>query len=384
MTRHRPENRVVSVDVETTGFGSHDRIVEIAAVEIDLSNGQVVDEYDTLVNPMRDIGPTEIHGITPSMVEAAPTFGEIAGSLARRLHGSVLVAHNLAFDTRFLTQEMNRIKTRFDTGSGVCTYQATKQKLMPACQSHGIETGDHHRALSDARAAGMLAARLGQSAFRNAGGCSVGYIDLPVSTRTQRRQHGTEHNPMQRAVSLAHFPFSDEALLQYGDLLDWVLDDHVVTASERRELADAARELGISSEKVRHAHQKYFEEIAAAVRRDGVVTQSERDLLLRTAAALGIHESSVPAADRPPTVVLAPGMRVCFTGAAVVDAKPVDRAQLERAAAAYGLVAVPSVTQKGCDVLVAADASSGSGKAAKARRYGKPVISVEDFLSRIS
>jgi DNA polymerase-3 subunit epsilon len=45
---------------------------------------------------------------------------------------------------------------------------------------------------------------------------------------------------------------------------------------------------------------------------------------------------------------------------------------------------VSSVTKKTCDLLVAADKSSLSGKAKKARDYGIPVISVSEYLDSIS
>ena len=94
------QQRIVAIDCETTGFSRHDRIVEFAAVEVDVATGQVVDEIDTLINPERDVGPVDVHGVTASMVSAAPTFEEVAGALGRRLQGAILVAHNLAFDAR--------------------------------------------------------------------------------------------------------------------------------------------------------------------------------------------------------------------------------------------------------------------------------------------
>jgi DNA polymerase-3 subunit epsilon len=42
-----------------------------------------------------------------------------------------------------------------------------------------------------------------------------------------------------------------------------------------------------------------------------------------------------------------------------------------------------SVTRSGCDLLVALDASSMSGKAKQARKFGIPVVSSEEFLRRI-
>ena len=82
--------RTAVLDVETTGLGRMDRVVEVAVIIIDTTSGEIIDEYETLVNPQRDIGASEIHGITPSMVEMAPTFYEIAGTLVSKLSGSIL------------------------------------------------------------------------------------------------------------------------------------------------------------------------------------------------------------------------------------------------------------------------------------------------------
>ena len=49
MRRRRIEPRLAIVDVETTGFSRHDRIVEFACVT--LVDGTVVDEYETLIQP---------------------------------------------------------------------------------------------------------------------------------------------------------------------------------------------------------------------------------------------------------------------------------------------------------------------------------------------
>ncbi|MYD32673.1 MAG: 3'-5' exonuclease [Acidimicrobiales bacterium] len=173
------QQRIVAIDCETTGFGKHDRIVEFAAVEVDIDTGQVVDEIDTLVNPERDVGPVNVHGVTASMVSAAPTFEEVAGALGRRLQGSVLVAHNLAFDARLLGQEFQRLGTAFDPGAGYCTLRATSQKLGLACESFGIAHADQHRALSDARATAQLASLLLDDdalPSNSAEACRIGYI----------------------------------------------------------------------------------------------------------------------------------------------------------------------------------------------------------------
>ena len=86
------------VDVETTGLfpNAHDRIVEIAIFRID-QTGNVKSEYSTLVNPLRDMGPLHIHGVTARHVKAAPIFPDIVGDIVPLLRGAVFVAHNVFF-----------------------------------------------------------------------------------------------------------------------------------------------------------------------------------------------------------------------------------------------------------------------------------------------
>lgn len=380
--------RIVAIDCETTGFGKHDRIVEFAAVEIDIGSGQVLDEIDTLINPERDVGAVDVHGVTASMVSAAPTFEEVAGALSRRLQGAVLVAHNLAFDARLLGQEFQRLGTVFDPGAGYCTLRATSQKLGLACESFDIAHADQHRALSDARATAQLASLLLDDDPLQGNGaesCRIGYIEQGSRPRTLRRPSDVAStNRMVRIVSRAHYPFSDEALLSYLDLLDWVLDDHIVTEAERRELLETAHDLGINQRQIDQAHRAYFDSIVAAAQRDHVITHDEHELMERIAQALEITDATIPevtATQR--SVDLAEGTRVCFTGTATIGSEAVGRDVLERLAALAGLVPVSSVTKKNCDLLVAADASSSSGKARKARDYGIPVLSVAEFVEQL-
>ena len=85
---------------------------------------------------------------------------------------------------------------------------------------------------------------------------------------------------------------------------------------------------------------------------------------------------TTPPAER---VELGLGTRVCFTGEAIVDGHVANRAMLEKIATLAGMLPLKSVTKK-CDVLVAADPLSQSGKARTARDRGIPIISIQDFL----
>lgn len=83
-------------------------------------------------------------------------------------------------------------------------------------------------------------------------------------------------------------------------------------------------------------------------------------------------------------VGLSPSLEVCFTGSAVDHTGAgIDRNDLETLATRHGLVPKPSVTKKGCGLVVAADAATQSSKADKARQWGIQIVSVDDFLSAL-
>jgi DNA polymerase-3 subunit epsilon len=95
------------VDIETTGgtVNSH-RIIEVAIVTVD--GGQIVDQYETLINPQRYIPPfiTSLTGITNEMVERAPAFAEVANTILIKLKEKylslIMSISTIAFSNRNL------------------------------------------------------------------------------------------------------------------------------------------------------------------------------------------------------------------------------------------------------------------------------------------
>jgi DNA polymerase III subunit epsilon len=158
------------VDVETTGgsWGGGHRITEIAALRL-RGDGVLLDEYRTLVNPQRPIPSfiTTLTRITGAMVRSAPLFGDVAGEVARVLRGAVFVAHNAAFDWRFVGAEFNRAGVAL-TGAPLCTVRLAR-KLVPELSSRSLDSltcffnipvEDRHRAYGDAVATAELFRRL--------------------------------------------------------------------------------------------------------------------------------------------------------------------------------------------------------------------------------
>jgi len=159
-----PEQVYVVVDVETTG-GRADghRVTEIGAVKV--KHGQMVDRFQTLLNPQRRIpgNITRLTGITPAMVADAPYFADIADDFETFLDGAIFVAHNVEFDYGFIAREFERIGRSFRYPR-LCTCSSMR-KLYPGqasyslaalCSNFGVSLTQHHRALCDAEAAAEL------------------------------------------------------------------------------------------------------------------------------------------------------------------------------------------------------------------------------------
>jgi DNA polymerase III epsilon subunit-like protein len=143
------------LDLETTGTGRSCRIVEIALVRLD-PQGRITEEWETLVHPGLPIPNGHVHGIDDAMVERAPSFSEIAGILAAKLHQHVLVAHNLrSFDGPILEAHFAEVDgVEISLGKGVDTMPTPRVKLVDLCARHGVELDASvaHTALGDTRA----------------------------------------------------------------------------------------------------------------------------------------------------------------------------------------------------------------------------------------
>lgn len=381
-------DRIAVVDVETTGLYSKDRVVEVAIVTLD-GYGAVIDEFDTLINPARDVGPTWIHRITPSMVRGAPLFSDVAGHIAARVHGAVCVAHNLRFDSRMIGAEMQRVGIDVDWGIGLDTLSVTGCKLGQACADYGVELDDAHRALADARATAHLLVAVAGHFGRSGTAARAHPIEVNRVRMWTRDGNANAAAPVPYLAQLAAGLHVAPDIAPYIALLDRALADLQLTADERAELNAIASDLGLTPHHVRRANRTFLDGLVEAALVDGEVTDDEIDQLCRAAALLDLELDLVTQhtdAYRTikDTLVLGHGLSVCFTGSATDHSgSEIDRFELESLALRSGLLTKPSVTAKGCDLLVAADTSTRSGKVSQARRFGVPIASVSDFIESV-
>ncbi len=383
----------VAFDVETTGFGKNDRIAEIGFVAF--KEGKILEEWSTLINPLRDIGKTNIHGITPSMVSAAPLFVDIVNDIFRMINGRVIVAHQLSFDARMLLQEFDRSNVEGDLGKGFCTMIASRRllagtgdSLFSTCGELRVESIKAHSAIGDARMTMQIFQHLmeDEQAVHPA---SVEYQKSLNPARVLVRQAYVMEpdDALDRIRAFTQkipFPTSDEKFVAYLLLLNMAMQDLVISKSEQMELDHWASGLGLTKVEVADLHRGYLESFIQAALRDGVITIQEREMIELVSKALNLPVliPDVPQPIQANEDNLSVGKRVCFTGeASGYSGSAISRGDLEALAAKVGLYPVRDVTKKGCDFLVAADTNTMSGKAKRAKDWGIPVISVEKFIT---
>jgi DNA polymerase-3 subunit epsilon len=150
------------VDVETTGSGrrGEDRITEIGVVLVRGDDASTI--YEQLVNPQRPVSPfvERLTGIRWEQLHESPTFGDIADQVLNAIDGRVFVAHNMKFDWRFLSRELERTAGRPLRGDKLCTVKLAR-RLLPHLARRNLDTLawhydvsiiGRHRAGGDARA----------------------------------------------------------------------------------------------------------------------------------------------------------------------------------------------------------------------------------------
>ena len=166
--------RFVVIDVETSGLSARrDRILQVAAVELD-SSGGVVSEWSSFVRPrFGRVGPTHVHGLTAASLRSAPAFRVVAPELARQLEGAVVVGHNIDFDWAFVRRSMRRARVPLEPTARLCTLDLSRSldpdrvmrhKLADICSRLDVPLDNAHDALADARATAEVLGHLLHSA----------------------------------------------------------------------------------------------------------------------------------------------------------------------------------------------------------------------------
>ena len=409
------------LDFETTGFSRHDRVIEIGVVLLD-ANCRVERTWQTLVQPNRGFDNSDIHGITPTNLVGAPTFGHVARRFADVLNGRIVVAHNASFEYKFLTNEFGRLGVELADGKWLLDTMVLARQFMPGqpvslknvLSIMGIENRAAHTALADAEATAAVLQRFVQARpgivdyaeplyFVPAQLAQLRISDVPLLERNDVRAAGDVAAAGTAADSTAtstatgtaadqqtsekqwlqelaqHVPRTgDEASDQYIGFLVQAMVDGRLDMRELSKLHGIAAEHGLSADDVNMLHEQYLQQLIVQAWADGVVTGQERRWLINIAGELNIERNRVEdLVTSARKLELRPGDRVTFTGAMATP-----REVWEKRARAAGLDVGGVI--KASVVLVASDVNTQSGKAKKARALGIPIVDEVTFAHALA
>jgi DNA polymerase III epsilon subunit-like protein len=235
-------DRVVCFDVEATGGGAEDVVVEVGAVEVvgGVRTGRLFQSYAAL--PRGDdadgsgIGSVQMqpwawacHRIDEKLLECAPPLSVVLRNFADFLWGgdqkTLLVAHNAAYDTRILLHSIDRCRTITlpEDQPVLCTQQAfreswrrrnggnlaqTSMSLETVSQKLGIDLlgRTFHGALPDAElvAAVFCAMRSQEAARRGDAHSNGGKRPAPDSTRDGSPPHKRANETQTESSGAVH------------------------------------------------------------------------------------------------------------------------------------------------------------------------------------
>ena len=167
------ENRLLTeltytvFDMETTGLNpsAGDEILSIGAIRIVNCRLLREEHFEQLVDPLRSIPweSVQIHGIHPEMVIGQPTVDKVLPRFEQFAEDTLLVAHNAAFDMRFLQMKEEQTAVRFinpvlDTLllSAVVHPAHEDHNLEAIAQRLGVRILGRHTAMGDALVTGEL------------------------------------------------------------------------------------------------------------------------------------------------------------------------------------------------------------------------------------
>jgi DNA polymerase-3 subunit epsilon len=297
MERPIADTPVAIIDFETTGLNAGvDRVVEVSVVRVEPSQEPKL-IFDSLINPQRQMGATDIHGITEEDVADAPRFEEIAGNFVKGLYDCVIAAYNVYFDIGFLEYELDKAGLRYSPPYLCLMYMrpmiglGNRCSLDDACRFHCIEYSKKHQASADALAGARLWSLYLEAikerkvrtykelatlksykfiqSFEREPLTPPAADSLKSTTRVKSRRIPVE------AEAAPTIPSRQDSLHSYWEALKTVICDLQVTEEEISYLNKKKKELDLMPEEVRGLHARAFADLISQCVEDKVLDDNE-------------------------------------------------------------------------------------------------------------
>ncbi|MDQ2178017.1 exonuclease domain-containing protein [Marinifilum sp. D714] len=401
------------ISLETTGISPQhgDHLVELAIQTVNW-NGELLDSYETLIHPGKDIEGFQIHGITDDMVKNAPSASEIVPDILSRLNGKTLVAHDLDFAVRFLEPILNDSMPKL---KGICTLKlfdlvapdSGLRRLEQLCTYYDIEFSVRHSAKSDSLATAKLFSIL-KNLYAQQNEIEdfvenflhlIKIEDCPkernifMKRKEAKNIANIQKNKLYDLLNRLTSSAGDSVpVRQYLNVLDRALADRILEEKEIFSLVDLATAYKLSKEQVMEIHEEYLRKLIRIYLLDEILTNAEMDDLHLVSDLLCILPKELDLLikyERTKIPITTPGVQkqlksltgksVCFSGHlnCKINGQRIDRELAQQLVKERGLI-VKRVVSKNVDYLITAYAEQFSGKGRKNRKAMEYHVNVID------
>ncbi len=156
-----------AIDFETAN-GDRSSVCSVGLVIV--RNGIVIEKIYELIKPEPNyysFWNTQVHGLTCEDTAHSPLFPDVWSSIAPKIQGLPLVAHNSPFDSGCLRAVFKTYCMDYPDYEFHCTLKASRKqfrdianhRLSTVAAYCGFNLTNHHHALADAEACAVIALR---------------------------------------------------------------------------------------------------------------------------------------------------------------------------------------------------------------------------------